>query len=169
VGGRSILERQIAQLSEVTDDILLVGGSSVRHPSNIRHVNDLIPDQGPLSGLHAALTEARGSATAIIACDMPYVSAPLLKHLLTLTSEADIVVPRTERGYHPLCAAYTRACLEPAARRLADGRLKLTALFDDVRVRVVERGDVAAFGDPERLLANVNTPDEYRSIEATKL
>ena len=44
--------------------------------------------------------------------------------------EADIVVPKTERGYHPLCAVYTPACLEPVARRLADGRLKLTELFD---------------------------------------
>jgi molybdopterin-guanine dinucleotide biosynthesis protein A len=82
---------------------------------------------------------------------------------------ADIVVPRTERGYHPLCAVYTRACLEPIARRLADGRLKLVGLFDDVRVRVVTAEALAAFGDPDRLLANVNTPLEYRAIEANRI
>ena len=75
-------------------------------------------------------------------------------------------MPRTERGYHPLCAAYTRACLEPIARRLSDGRLKVDALFDDVRVHVVTAEALAAFGDSDGLLANVNTPLAYRAIEA---
>ena len=74
--------------------------------------------------------------------------------------------PKTERGYHPLCAVYSSACLEPAARRLADGRLKLTGLFDDVRVRVVTGESLTMFGDPDRLLVNVNTSIEYRAIEA---
>ena len=78
----------------------------------------------------------------------------------------DAVVPRAERGYHPLCAVYTRACLEPITRRLADGRLRVDGLFEDVRVRVVARGAIASFGDPDRLLANLNTPLEYRAIEA---
>lgn len=101
---------------------------------------------------------------------MPYVSAPLLHSLQTVADgsvpEADIVVPKTERGYHPLCAVYTPACLEPAARRLAGGRLELTGLFDDVRVLVVTGESLTMFGDPARPLANVNTSIEYKAIEA---
>ena len=74
--------------------------------------------------------------------------------------------PKTERGYHPLCAVNTPACLGPAARRLADGRLELTGLFDDVRVRVVTGESLTASGDPDRLFASVNTSTEYRAIEA---
>src|SRR5581483_6228117 len=108
--------------------------------------------------------ECLGAAVAIVACDMPYISGPFLLHLLTLTAEADVVVPQTERGYHPLCAAYTRACLEPTARRLGGHRLKMTDLINEMRVRVVTTAEIAAFGDPDRLLANVNTPDEYLEI-----
>jgi molybdopterin-guanine dinucleotide biosynthesis protein A len=97
---------------------------------------------------------------------MPNICAPFLSHLLTLTCEADIVVPKTARGYHPLCAAYARACLEPVSRRLADNRLKMTGLFDDVRVRIVGVEEIGAFGDPDQLLANVNTPDEYLELES---
>jgi molybdopterin-guanine dinucleotide biosynthesis protein A len=75
-------------------------------------------------------------------------------------------VPRTNRGYHPLCAVYSRACLEPAARRLARGDFKLASLFDELRVRVVTADALEPFGDPDRLLANVNTSIEYRAIEA---
>ena len=90
----------------------------------------------------------------------------MLGHLLVLTRDADVVVPRTEDGYHPLCAAYTRACLAPAAARLAAGRLKMIDLFEDVRVRVVAADEIEAFGDPARLLANVNSPADHRRLEA---
>ena len=85
---------------------------------------------------------------------------------MSLAGQADIVVPQTERGYHPLCAVYSRACLEPAARRLARGEFTLAALVDEMRVRVVPADALEAFGDPDRLLANVNTSIEYRAIEA---
>ena len=171
VDGRSILDRQMAELTTLTTDILIVGdgGPSLAPGASSgpgRVVADRVPGCGPLGGLHAALTEARGDATIVIACDMPYVSAPFLGHLLALTRDADAVVPRTERGYHPLCAAYTRACLAPAAARLAGGRLTMSGLFEDVRVRVVTVEEIDAFGHHKRLLANVNTPAEYHDLEA---
>jgi molybdopterin-guanine dinucleotide biosynthesis protein A len=169
IEGRPILERQIQELSQITSDILIVGGDpSVRAVEGARYVADQVPGCGPLGGLHAALTDALGEATIVVACDMPYVSASLLRHLLVLTSGADAVVPRTEHGYHPLCAAYTPACIKPIARRLAEGRLKMIDLFDDVRVRIVTAEEIDALGDHRRLLANVNTPAQYRSIAAAK-
>jgi molybdopterin-guanine dinucleotide biosynthesis protein A len=162
VDGRSILERQLAELAMITEDILIVGGTSAPRPARL--VFDRVAGCGPLGGLHAALDEARGEATIVLACDMPYVSAPFLIHLLSLTGEADAVVPRTEDGYHPLCAAYTRACLAPLTARLSEGRLKMTELFEDVRVRVVTGEEVDAFGSRHRLLANVNTPAEFNSF-----
>ncbi len=166
VHGESILRRQLRELAQVAGDILIVG----RHPDRettgtARVIDDHVPGCGPLGGLHTALAESIGDAVAIVACDMPYISAPLLSRLLALTGEADVVVPHTTRGYHPLCAAYTRACLEPAARRLAEGRLQMTGLLEEMRVRVVAEDELNRFGEAARLLANVNTPDDYLGIE----
>ena len=167
VEGRTILSRQLEALSDVASDVMLVGGEpSAAAPASVRRIADIVPGCGPLSGIHAALSAARGDATLMLACDMPFVSTPLLCHLVSLADQADIVVPQTERGYHPLCAVYSRACLEPAARRLARGEFTLAALVDEMRVRVVTADALEAFGDPDRLLANVNTSIEYRAIEA---
>jgi molybdopterin-guanine dinucleotide biosynthesis protein A len=168
VGGRTILSRQLEALSGVSSDVMdvMIVGGAPGAVASARHVVDLVPGCGPLSGLHAALSAARHDVTLLLACDMPSVTAPLLRHLLSLAEGADVVVPQTERGYHPLCAVYSRACLEPAARRLARGDFKLASLFDDMRVRVVTADALEAFGDPDRLLANVNTSIEYRAIEA---
>ena len=169
VEGLPILSRQLAELSQVAADVIIVGGNrpTAAGPA-VRHLADRVPGRGPLGGVHTALEEAHGHATVVIACDMPYVAAPLLRHLLELTAGADLVVPRTERGYHPLCAAYTRGCIGPIARRLADGRLSMIDLVNDVQVRVVPYEELALFGNPDRLLANVNTPADYESIEANQ-
>jgi molybdopterin-guanine dinucleotide biosynthesis protein A len=164
VDGRSILDRQLTELAQITSDILIVGHAAPRR--GVRVVADRVPGCGPLGGVHTALSEARGDATIVVACDMPYLSAALLNYLAELTADADAVVPRTERGYHPLCAAYTRACVEPMARRLAEGRLKMTDALTDVRLRVVTGEELDRFGDRQRLFANVNTPAEHEALEA---
>ena len=171
VDGRTIFERQIAELSSLTDDVLVVRATDVArdgdtHPIGPRVVADLVPGCGPLGGLHAALLEARGDTVFVVACDMPYVTASFIAYLFSLASEVDVVVPQTERGYHPLCAVYTRACLEPVAARLAGRRLAMRDLVAAMRTRVVTADEIDRFGDRHRLLANINTPSEYAGLEA---
>ena len=166
VEGRTILERQVAELLPLTSDLLIVGERT--HHSAARTVADVVPGCGPLGGLHAALTHARGDAVFLVACDMPYVTTAFIAHLLQLAGEADIVVPQTERGYHPLCAVYTRACLEPIARRLAHRQLRIRELAADLRTRVVTAEEIERFGHRHHLLANVNTPAEHAGLEALR-
>jgi molybdenum cofactor guanylyltransferase len=167
VDGRTILDRLVTELASVVDDVLLVGGSPT-HPATHpmpRRIDDLVPGCGPLGGLHTALTATGSGSVVLIACDMPYVTAPFIAYLLSLADTADIVVPHTERGYHPLCAVYSHSCLEAVTARLAERRLKMTDLLEDVRLRRVTPEEIERFGECRRLLANVNTPGEYADLE----
>ena len=175
VDGRTIFDRQVSELSQIAGEILLVGWTAGREPRpGVTPITDLIPGCGPLGGLHAALTAARGDPVIVVACDMPYVSAPFLAYLAGLAGRRepgkadgfDAVVPQTERGYHPLCAVYTHAVIAPIERRLSAGHFTMTDLLADVCLRVVAADEIARFGDPHRLLANVNTPSEHESLEA---
>ena len=171
VDGRTILDRQLDELSSLSDDVMIVGNNregarAFQASVALRTVPDIVPGCGPLGGLHAALTAARGDAVLVVACDMPYVTAAFADYLFSLAGDAQIVVPRTERGYHPLCAVYARACLGPVATRLANKQLALRDLMSDVPVRVVTDNEIARFGAASRLLANVNTPAEYADLEA---
>lgn len=174
VDGRTILDWQIAELSAVDGmrELAIVGGA-ITHPA-ARTIADVVPGSGPLGGIHAALialtTEADAGSDGVdrifvVACDMPYITRALVTDLFEWSRDADLVVPRTEDGYHPLCAVYTRACLEPIARRLAERRLKVMDVFADVRTRVVTPvSHVDDAGQNHRLLANVNTPGEFAAL-----
>jgi molybdopterin-guanine dinucleotide biosynthesis protein A len=157
VGGRSILERQIDVLSEISDDVLIVGGG--------HGVPDRVPDCGPLGGLDAALASARHDLLVLVACDMPFLRADFLKALLSMAHGVDAVVPRSRRGYHPLCAVYARSCHTTVQERLAARQLAMMALLEPLRVRAMEAHQIESFGLPDPL-ANMNTAAEFDDLAA---
>src|SRR5262245_39128546 len=165
VGGRRILDWQLDELRQLTDDIVIVGARPLHNFEGLRRVTDRVPESGPLGGLDAALAAARDDCVIVVACDMPFITSEFLENLMALSDSVDAVVPRTERGYHPLCAIYRRSCHPAVVRRLAERRLKMLELFEDLKVHVVDRACVAMLGG-ERVLANVNTPGELRDLEA---
>ena len=175
VNGRTIVDRQLDTLSQIADEVLIVTSSDGGRresadaqplPAGVRIVSDRVADRGPLGGLDAALAAARNRELVVLACDMPFVSARFLKHLLSLAPGFDAVVPKSERGYHPLCAVYTNACRAAVGRHLAEGHLVMTEFIRDLRVREVGASEIEMFGSGEELLANVNTPAELAELEA---
>src|SRR6185312_5223790 len=103
VQGRAIVERQLAELSMAADDIMIVGaradearadgaradGARAFQASgtNYRAIADIVPDCGPLGGLHAALTAMRSDRVFLVACDMPYVDGRFAEYLLSLAGD----------------------------------------------------------------------------------
>lgn len=173
IGERTIRAHQIAVLSQVSGDVSLVGGNPLAEsdlPAHVRWVPDEHPGLGPLAGIEAALREARHELVVIVACDMPGLTTDFLTQLIALATDADVdvVVPKTAQGYHPLCAVYRAAiCLPLVTAQLAEGRLAvrtLFTLFPGLRVREVSGAELAATGDPRRLLANINTTADHETL-----
>jgi molybdopterin-guanine dinucleotide biosynthesis protein A len=165
VEGHAILGRQLAALEGVADDVLLVGraGQRVEH-AGTRPVEDRVAGAGPLAGLEAALAAARHDQVLLLACDMPFLTAPFLADLVARLAGADAVVPRTERGYHPLCAVYARHIHPVVVRHLAERRLKMMDLLAVIRTKAMGERELAHCGGV-RLLANVNSPADFDSLE----
>jgi molybdenum cofactor guanylyltransferase len=170
VDGLPILERQLAVLRQLSDDLMIVtragaplDGESPYARVGLRIVSDVISDGGPLGGIHAALVHAHAPVTLVVACDMPFLSLEFLRHLAARVEGVDVAVPRTPDGYHPLCAAYAHTARPFVERQLATGVLKVSALFSmDLRVTELGPAELAGFDPEGRMLSNVNTPHDYR-------
>ncbi len=161
VGGMPIVDRQLAVLRDVAQHLFVVGDDapvwSTRH---LTVVPDEIPDAGALGGIYTAIARSPSDRTLVVACDMPCLSAALLRHMMAI-EDADLVIPRSGHGYEPLCAVYSRACLADIRARIARGALEAAVLPRGVAV--VELGpEVLTPYDPDGLLfVNVNTPHDY--------
>ena len=161
-GGATLIDHAIATLETVCAEVRVLSGLQRRYTDRGRAVVvDVAPDAGPLGGLAAALADAAPRPVLLLAVDMPFVPAPLLRHLGESLAGWDVVVPVTPPGPEPLCAAYAAACQDAVRDALAAGERKMTSFWP--RVRVLERPaqELAPFGPPERMFRNLNDPFEY--------
>jgi len=169
VGGRRIIDRVADALGEVTDDLLLIANdpAGAGWLPDVRVRADVVPNAGGLGGIHAGLFHA-GGPVLVVAWDMPFVPAGLLRRLRELGDGADVAVPESgsRRGVEPLCAFYAPSCLPAIERSIASEDLRVVGFHDQVRVARLPAGVVTAFGDPELLFMNVNTPDDLAIAEA---
>jgi len=167
--GRPLIARQRELLIGLADELLV----TTNHPADYVFLGlplhtDLLPGTGPLGGLYTALNAARGPLVAVIACDMPFVSAALLRAQcdLLLSEDADVVIPCSRDGMEPLHAVYRRdACLAAVRAALDVGERKMTIWLPLVRSRLMTADEVSRV-DPEfRSFFNVNSPEEFRQAE----
>ena len=169
VGGTRIIERQLAALDTVADDIRIVSNDPERYATlGVRVIPDRIVGAGPIGGLHAALVDAVHHGVIVLACDLPFVTAALLEALVAEFDRGeavDVVVPRSARGLEPLCAVYAARCAETARHRIEAGNLEVRGLLNDVRVRELGPEVLAPFEDGS-LFLNVNTPHDYARARA---
>jgi molybdopterin-guanine dinucleotide biosynthesis protein A len=159
VGGASILERQLAVLRLVADPVFQVTSESRPADAGIPAVTDEFPDHGALGGIYTAIVRSPHERTLVVACDMPFLDERFLQHMAGIA--ADLVIPRSARGYEPLCAIYSRACAVPIHERLTRGKLEAARLPEGVKVVEVSAETLAAYDPDGLLLVNVNTPHDY--------
>lgn len=167
LAGRPLIEHLLMRVDDLGDDILVTTNRPQDYAFlGVRLVSDPVPGLGALNGLHTALEVARGRSVLVLACDMPFVSRPLLEHLVNLASHADVVVPHHEDRFEPLHALYEKqACLPAIEATLASGKKGLISFYPQVHVLPVEGSDLSRL-DPRGLsFFDVNTLEDLAQAE----
>lgn len=123
------------------------------------------PGAGPAAGLLGAARAYPGRPLLALACDLPDVPTALLADLARSAGVEDWAVPRWPGRVEPLCALYGPAALAALERRVAAGRLALKELEEEagLAVRHLEGEELAAYGRPEEIFRNLNTPEDLES------
>jgi molybdopterin-guanine dinucleotide biosynthesis protein A len=133
--GRPIVERMRDMLRGLGLDVVLVGRDPRYESLRLHTVDDEPGGIGPLGGLIGLLRHADDRAVVAIACDMPYIQAPLVEQLLA-APQASAVAPRQGATWEPLFARYApESVLSVARARASRGERSLQGLLDGVRAR----------------------------------
>ena len=162
VGNRNLLQWVISQLSSLNNNIIVVTASDktllrfISYPE-VRIVTDTYPGKGALGGIYTGLTVSNSFYNLVVAGDMPFLNQALLRYIIQISADFDVVVPQLGKLTEPLHAVYSKSCLAPIERLLSQGNIKVRALFDSVKVRYVDAGEIDRF-DPKHLsFFNINT------------
>jgi molybdopterin-guanine dinucleotide biosynthesis protein A len=164
--GRPLISRLLDRVADLGDEVLITTNRPEDYAFlGVRLASDDSPGAGALSGLRTALRAADGDKVLVLACDMPFVSRPLLMHMIGLAPQADVVVPRPAGGYEPMHAVYDRICLPEIEASLEAGDMRMISFFPRVRVLPVEDDVLERLDPARRSFFNVNTPEDLALAE----
>lgn len=176
--GVPLVERVVRRVLPLADEVLFSANAPERFEAlaqtlsvSSQVVADLFPGAGPLAGIHAALSVAQHDLLLVLAADLPFVNAALLRHMIGLAHGFDAVVPQTphpltgELGWEPLHALYRRSCLPAVAARLAAGERQVLCFYPDIRVRAVPAHELQRYDPTLVSFFNVNSPEDWRRAQ----
>ena len=117
----------------------------------------------PLRGIVSALEAYRNAPVVVVACDMPFVSAELIAWLATL-DDAAAAVPEYAGRLHPMLGRYTPDALAALSECLRE-QGSVASAVEKAGLRRITDVELARFGDPGRLLFDVDTPADLERAE----
>jgi molybdopterin-guanine dinucleotide biosynthesis protein A len=167
LSGQTCIERVLAVANHISPQVTIVTNDPQPYQFlGCPLISDTYRGIGPLGGLHAAVQHAPTHWALILACDLPFITVGLLRHLIQQADAYDAVVPRSEDGrFQPLCALYARSCLAEVVRLIESGEAKPRALFSRVKTRIVEWSEINSLPGAELFFFDMNTPESYEQAK----
>jgi molybdopterin-guanine dinucleotide biosynthesis protein A len=170
-GGKILIQRLVELLDSIFSEVIIsTNDPEVYEFTRRKIIRDLIPDKGPLSGIHSALQRSSNQKNFILSCDMPFVTKELINYLCDYNTGKQIVLPKAEGRIQQLCGVYSKSIFTEVENLLADsqktgGNFKgsIYELIERVETEIVEV-DKLEFYNPN-IFFNVNSPEDYEYMK----
>ena len=166
LNGKYLIDIVRSKLKCVVGDNIIIVGPPERYPSYTQVVPDLFFQKGPLVGIYSGLRASPSQYNLVVGCDMPFLEVKLLKYMAENINSNDIVIPRYGDGYiEPLCAIYSKRCLETIERNLAEHIFSVRAIFPQLKIKFVEKEEIKKFDPKFYSFFNLNFKHDFRKAE----
>jgi molybdenum cofactor guanylyltransferase len=152
-----LIEDVAVKVAFVAGNVTLVGATHRYQDLSFACLADQRVGQGPLGGVEAALSAGLGDWNLIVACDLPGLHEKWLQELVEASkfkSQSCIVCQDRTGTLHPLCGIWHASCLPIIQNALNHGRLRMMDILRELAAETVMVNGI---------IANVNTPEEWRT------
>lgn len=162
---KPLIKIMLDKLVPLFEQMLIITNSPENYQGySIKTEQDIIPGCGPLGGIYTALLSSQNEYNFIVACDMPFLSSGLVGYLREKSNGFDVVVPEYNNKLEPLCAVYSKNCIEPIKNRLNRKNFKITDFFPLVKVKKITDQEIKDFDPEGDAFMNINRPDDYNNF-----
>jgi molybdopterin-guanine dinucleotide biosynthesis protein A len=167
VGEERILDKIYCVFKELFDEMIIVTNNPHQFVGwDLDIVTDLFDIRSSLTGIHAGLFYASNPYVFYSACDAPFLKKEIVETVLDgIDDGIDIVIPETSAGREPLCAAYSKRCLNIAEQHLRQQKLKIQLAFRKCRIKTISEKKLRQ-KDPDLIsFFNINTPEDLERAQ----
>ncbi|MDH7489415.1 MAG: molybdenum cofactor guanylyltransferase [Anaerolineae bacterium] len=167
VDGQMLIQRVVARLSKISNDVLIVGNNLGRFEGvRARLVEDRVQGAGALGGVYTAVEACRHPYVFCAACDMPFLDLNLIRYMVLLAPGYDVVIPYVRGEPEPLHAVYAKACAPAIKAALDAGERRIISFLAQVRVRDVREDEIRILDPDLHSFFNLNVPEDLARMQA---
>lgn len=157
--GKTIIERVISAIPKDGNTVKIVTNSFEDYVSlGFEMLEDRFRDVGPLAGIHAGLFDASEHFSFFLACDLPFLSEAVIREIISKHHGQDIFGVKSDFGWEPLCAIYSKACIPYIEKQILKGEFSLKSLPEFLESSAIDLG-------LKNSLFNLNSPKDWVSIK----
>lgn len=172
--GVPLLIRQIEKLQTVLEDTadIMV---SVRKPGELqlpdraRYVKDLVPNEGPVMGLHSCIEEVDAGHVMLLGVDLPRMDTDILLDLLDFVETGVGVIPCYPKSdfFEPMTAIYPVEMRSMIANYLEQGKRSFQELIRlGIEAGLLRKYEIVP--EKARKFMNVNCPEDLTEFVEEK-
>ncbi len=163
--GQSFIQNTIITLKQSFSDVNIIANNPhIYRKCGITVHQDLIPDAGPLGGIHTALTYSSSHWICVVPCDMPLLSPALIDILIKNTSSEDAVLFTDQKKRIPFPIIINKTVKSKLAEYLNSGGRTVQKFLDICKLKTILFEQYYGYANFD-MLTNFNTLSEYNKVK----
>ncbi len=161
IEGVRLIERVVGVMKSIFHRVILLTNTPEEYAYlRLPMVEDLIKGLGPMGGIYTGLMTMSDETGFLVACDMPFLSGKLIRHMVEVRDDFDTVVPRMDWMLEPLHALYSKKCIPVIREAIEERQYQIAKCFARMRVRYMDEEEIRLWDQDLRSLFNINKPQD---------
>jgi molybdopterin-guanine dinucleotide biosynthesis protein A len=161
IEGVRLIERVVGVMKSIFHRVILLTNTPEEYTYlRLPMVEDLIKGLGPMGGIYTGLMTMSDETGFLVACDMPFLSGKLIRHMVEVRDDFDTVVPRMDWMLEPLHALYSKKCIPVIREAIEERQYQIAKCFAGMRVRYVDEEELRLWDPDLRSFFNINKPQD---------
>lgn len=161
LNGKAMISHVLASVRHIANNIIIVANNNKYNQFGYIVYGDILKDCGPMGGIYSGLTYSTTENNLVISCDIPFISTELLGYIVKNSYDCDIAIPVHNEKLEPLCAIYSKKCVQKLKDLLLKKELKMHDALSNFHVKQIIISPQQNFYS-EKLFQNINSKDELK-------
>jgi molybdopterin-guanine dinucleotide biosynthesis protein A len=162
--GKTLTEHVIDTLNPLCNKVVISSNKKVYDFTGCETWPDEIAQQAPIIGIYSCLKRSETEINLVLSCDMPLITAELLKLLINSSHNYSLVVPVHDNGMiEPLCGVYKRTIIPVMEKCILDENLSMHKFLEACDTLYFKIDNESEFYSTQ-LFSNINTRDDLAKL-----
>jgi molybdopterin-guanine dinucleotide biosynthesis protein A len=112
IGGITFIERTVNLMKDLFQEVVIITNQPEEYSFlKLPMEEDIHKNTGPLAGIHSALVHTITDKNFIISCDMPLMTAEVIRYLIEYPTDKLITIARADNFIQQLCGVYHKSLI----------------------------------------------------------